>query len=1034
LSKEVNHQKSKGHRLLMIVLGIGMVPFLLIGGISWYKSNQSLQEAAVGKLEALRDSRKMAIEQYFESSRSNLGALAKSVETFRSSLEGKMKAIQSSKLSAVTQYMENISNQAITLSQNKMVVNGLADMAVAYDKYANDPTLSIETKREEVHSYYRNGFGNQYKDTNGKAATVQQYVTALSPQGVALQYDYITKNPNPLGEKENYDGTGNGSSYDKIHQDIHPPLRSFLRKFKYYDIFLVDAESGHVVYTVFKEIDFGTNLKTGSFAKSGLGKVFKKAMDLEDDNEAVVVDYEPYTPSYEAPAGFMASPIVKDGKRIGVLIFQMPIEEITKYVSIANVLGESGEAIMVGSDFLMRSDSKLDPHHSVNNSFKRPETGKVDTFATRSVFEKGESGLGLGVDYRKQLTYILYTPFKFKDLTWCFNVKVDLEEALVPMDDPKDPKTAYYQKLFDMYGFYDIFLIAPNGYCFYTVAKEVDYHTNLLDGPYKDSGLGKAVQRSFETKKMAFADYAPYAPSKNAPASFLTQPVLSKSGEVLLIVAIQLPDDKINKVMTNTSGMAETAETILVGPDYLMRSDSIKDPTHRSIVTSFADPVHGKVDTAATRAAIEKNVAGVVFIKDYLGDETIICYTPVEIFDGIKYCLNAKVDTSVAFAAVRQLQWIIIIIGLIGLCVILFLAIRLEKPIKAVIDSLTEVTNNVFNSANEVSGSSQQVATGASQQAASLEEVSSALEELSAQTQQNAESSRNADALSQEASRIAIQGKAQVVEVSAKVNAKLTELTKAISAIRTSTEQTADIIKTIDEIAFQTNILSLNAAVEAARAGAAGKGFAVVAEAVRSLAQRSSDAAKNTAALIKEAQGNTERGVSVSNEVEVVLKKSVQEDITAVFSQAVEATQKVTKLMGEIATSSEEQAKGIEQINEALAQMEDVTQNNAANAEESAAASAEMNQQAEILQEHVATLSSIVVSSSSGARSHSDHGVHHSQSHESHQNHHEPVKASKTKPVASKKPNSAAQASKSPKDKYEQAIPFEDDNFGDFKG
>lgn len=402
MSSEISHQKSKGHRLLIILLGIGMLPFLAIGGISWYKSNQYLEQASIEKLISLRDSRKIAIEDYFEGSKSNLGALGNSVETFRSSLESKMKAIQESKLSGVMGYMENISNQVITLSQNKMVVDAMSEMPAAFSKYANDPAVSTDQKRKEVLSYYRSGFGSQYKETIGKMAAVQQYVSALSPEAVALQYDYIAKNPNALGEKENFDGVNNGSSYDKIHQDIHAPLREFLRKFKYYDIFLVDGETGDVVYSVFKEIDFGTNLKTGSFARSGLGKIFKKAMHATDDQTSVIVDYEPYTPSYEAPAGFMASPIVKDGKRIGVLIFQMPIEEITRQVSIGEVLGATGETIMVGPDFLMRSDSKLDEAHSVQNSFRRPETGKVDTFATRSVFEKGTSSSALGFDYRKQ--------------------------------------------------------------------------------------------------------------------------------------------------------------------------------------------------------------------------------------------------------------------------------------------------------------------------------------------------------------------------------------------------------------------------------------------------------------------------------------------------------------------------------------------------------------------------------------------------------------------------------------------------------
>jgi methyl-accepting chemotaxis protein len=394
-------------------------------------------------------------------------------------------------------------------------------------------------------------------------------------------------------------------------------------------------------------------------------------------------------------------------------------------------------------------------------------------------------------------------------------------------------------------------------------------------------------------------------------------------------------------------------------------------------MNSYKNPETGKVDTPATRAAHEQGLTGVAFTKDYKKDDTIIAYTPVKISDNVTYCLNAKVDQAVAFAAIRKIEFIILTLGIIGVVAIFLTTRRIERPIKSIIEALNTVTKNVFSSSKEVAEASQQVASGASEQAASLEEVSSALEELSNQTQTNADGAKNADVLSQEASDIANLGKDKVQNVSTLVNQKLTDLTNAIDKIRGSTEQTANIIKTIDDIAFQTNILSLNAAVEAARAGAAGKGFAVVAEAVRGLAQRSSEAAKSTAALIKEAQVNTEKGVTVSNEVEEVLKKSVQLDISEAFTKAVDATDKVTSLMGDIARSSEEQAKGIEQINSSITQMEDVTQNNAANSEESAAASSDLNTQADVLQKHIYDLTSIVVSSSNHKQQLSQGNSHH---------------------------------------------------------
>jgi methyl-accepting chemotaxis protein len=163
-------------------------------------------------------------------------------------------------------------------------------------------------------------------------------------------------------------------------------------------------------------------------------------------------------------------------------------------------------------------------------------------------------------------------------------------------------------------------------------------------------------------------------------------------------------------------------------------------------------------------------------------------------------------------------------------------------------------------------------------------------------------------------------------------------MSTAIVKIKDSSDQTAKIVKTIDEIAMQTNLLALNAAVEAARAGEAGRGFAVVAEEVRNLAQRSAQAAKNTADMIAESVKNAEEGVKISSEVSVS------------FDRIATSSKKVNDLIGELASASKEQAQGIKEVNNAVSQMDKVTQQNAANAEESASASEELSSQAQELQ------------------------------------------------------------------------------------
>ena len=284
---------------------------------------------------------------------------------------------------------------------------------------------------------------------------------------------------------------------------------------------------------------------------------------------------------------------------------------------------------------------------------------------------------------------------------------------------------------------------------------------------------------------------------------------------------------------------------------------------------------------------------------------------------------------------------------ILGTVLAIIITKSITRPIGKVIEGMTTGAEQVASASNQVSSSSQQMAEGASEQASSLEEVSSSLEEMTSMTKQNTESAKQADTMAGEAQKAAEKGAEA-----------MNRMSQAIEKIKSSSDETAKIIKTIDEIAFQTNLLALNAAVEAARAGEAGMGFAVVADEVRNLAQRSAEAAKNTAYLIEESKSNSENGVAVSKEVADIL------------SEIALAAKKVKQLVSEVSAASDEQAQGIIQVNVAVTQMDKVTQASAASAEESAAASEELSSQAQELNSMVNDLVNIVGNSNNGSSSH----------------------------------------------------------------
>ena len=300
---------------------------------------------------------------------------------------------------------------------------------------------------------------------------------------------------------------------------------------------------------------------------------------------------------------------------------------------------------------------------------------------------------------------------------------------------------------------------------------------------------------------------------------------------------------------------------------------------------------------------------------------------------------NVMTDEQMLRSAMRTKTAVIVlsvIAGVLGVFLSLIISRSIVKILKQVIDGLSEGSGQVSAASGQVSASSQELAEGASEQASSLEEVSSSLEEMTSMTHQNAENAKQADQQSGNAQQAVARG-----------TQAMKRMSDAIEKIKVSSDETAKIIKTIDEIAFQTNLLALNAAVEAARAGEAGMGFAVVAEEVRNLAQRSAEAAKDTASLIEGSKVNADNGVEVSVEVAEIL------------GEVDKIVRDVKQLIAEVATASEEQSQGISQVNVAVTQMDKVTQANAANAEESASASEELSSQAVELNNLVDELSRI---------------------------------------------------------------------------
>ncbi|MBE0369871.1 methyl-accepting chemotaxis protein [Pseudoalteromonas aurantia] len=371
-------------KLIIAFLLVALAPIAVVISMALYHATDALQQQAYSQLGAVGEIKKSAVERHFKAVKNKMSALAH---------------------------------------------NPYAQTAAREFIYAFSTLDGAVVIPDSLTQFYQNEFTTKFNTENPSATLPNNLIDSISAEGLMLQQRYIADNPFALGEKSKLVKTDHDDDYDMTHQRHHEYFLKVAEINHFYDIFIVDNETGNIVYSVYKELDFATSLLTGPYANSNLAAVFQKARSLNTPEQYAFVDYHQYLPSYNAPASFIAAPLINPGHAQSTLIFQLSIDALNDIMTEREGLGESGETYLVGHDGLMRSDSYLDPeNHSVINSFKYPSKGAINTEGFQRAIA-GEHGQKLITDYNGQPVLSAFMPIDVLGSDWALLAEIDKAEA-----------------------------------------------------------------------------------------------------------------------------------------------------------------------------------------------------------------------------------------------------------------------------------------------------------------------------------------------------------------------------------------------------------------------------------------------------------------------------------------------------------------------------------------------------------------------------------------------------------------------------